>query len=180
MSRPLVVLAQRLYHPAGEALLERHVRLRVLESPTPAEVARACADAHALIARYPNRVDAALPAPGGTRAVVVAGQGQGVGGEVVLQASGEGADRSPGPAGPVQEGLRVGARAVCEESAQLTDKAGGMRRAEDRGHVRDEAVEPVGDLVQAVGQGRGPGERPVGVGLPACAAHSVGQPGRRR
>lgn len=76
MSAPIVVLAERLYHPAGEALLERHARVRCLESPTPDEVVRACADAHALIARYPHRVDAALldAAPG---LVIVACSGRG-------------------------------------------------------------------------------------------------------
>lgn len=76
MRAPVVVLAERLYHPAGEALLERHARVRVLESPTPAAIAGACADAHALIARYPHRVDAALldAAPG---LVIVACSGRG-------------------------------------------------------------------------------------------------------
>ena len=76
MPAPVVVLAERLYHPAGEVLLERHAQVRVLESPTPAAIADACADAHALIARYPHRVDAALldAAPG---LVIVACSGRG-------------------------------------------------------------------------------------------------------
>lgn len=89
MAAPVVVLAERLYHPAGEALLGRHARMRVLESPTPAQVADACADAHALIARYPHRVDAALldAAPG---LVVVACSGRGTDAVDVAAASARG------------------------------------------------------------------------------------------
>lgn len=76
MPRPVVVLAEHLYHPAGEALLQRHATVRCLEGPTRESLAYACGDAHALIARYPHRVDAGLldRAPG---LVVVACSGRG-------------------------------------------------------------------------------------------------------
>ena len=34
---PIVVLAEPMYHPAGEALLRRQCEVEVLHSPTPAQ-----------------------------------------------------------------------------------------------------------------------------------------------
>ncbi|MBI3372557.1 MAG: hydroxyacid dehydrogenase [Betaproteobacteria bacterium] len=76
MSRPLVLLAEPMYHAAGEELLRAHCEVRVLHSPDAASIAAAAAGAHALIARYPHRVDDALfdAAPG---LVIVACSGRG-------------------------------------------------------------------------------------------------------
>lgn len=76
MLRPMVVLAGALYHPAGETLLRRHFEVRELASPSAAELAAAAACAHAIAARYPNRVDAAVLAAA-PRLVVVACSGRG-------------------------------------------------------------------------------------------------------
>lgn len=75
-SRPVVVLAEPMYHPAGEELLRRHCEVRVLHAPAAAAIAAAAAEAHALVARYPHRVDDALlsAAPG---LVIVACSGRG-------------------------------------------------------------------------------------------------------
>lgn len=76
MNRPIVVLAEPMYHPAGEELLRRHCDVRVMHSPTAAEVAAAVGPAHAIVARYPQRVDDAVlaAAPG---VVIVACSGRG-------------------------------------------------------------------------------------------------------
>jgi phosphoglycerate dehydrogenase-like enzyme len=152
--RPLVVLAQRLYHPAGEALLERHARLRVLESPTPAEVARACADAHALIARYPNRVDAALldAAPG---LVIVACSGRGTDAVDVAAASARGvaAVNNPGfGRRPVSEAA-IGM--ILALAKRLLASDAWMRRGEGWLHRTDfsEFLELEGKTLGVVGFG---------------------------
>ncbi len=60
MARPIVVLAEPMYHPAGEALLRELCEVRVLRGPIPEMVIEAARDAHALCARYPQRVDEAV------------------------------------------------------------------------------------------------------------------------
>ena len=57
MARRVVVLAEHMYHPAGEELLASQCELRVLSSPTAAAVRDAAREAHALCARYPHRID---------------------------------------------------------------------------------------------------------------------------
>ena len=76
MTRPIVVLAEPMYHPAGEELLRRRCEVRVLHAPARTELERAVADAHAIAARYPQKVDDALlaSAPG---VVIVASSGRG-------------------------------------------------------------------------------------------------------
>jgi phosphoglycerate dehydrogenase-like enzyme len=76
VTRPIVVLAEPMYHPAGEELLRRSCEVQVLESPTRAALERAVAGAHAIAARYPQKVDDALLAcaPG---VVIVASSGRG-------------------------------------------------------------------------------------------------------
>jgi len=76
MPRPSVVLAEPMYHPAGEALLRQHCEVEVLHSPTAARLAAAAAAAHAIAARYPHRVDDALLS-GAAHVVVVACSGRG-------------------------------------------------------------------------------------------------------
>ena len=76
MARPHVLLAEPLYHPAGEELLRQHCEVRILHSPTPGEIIEAAATAHALAARYPHRVDEALLSAA-TRLVIVACSGRG-------------------------------------------------------------------------------------------------------
>ena len=76
MIRPIVVLAEPLYHPAGEALLQAQCELVVLASPSRAELLKAVPAAHAICARYPQRVDDAVLAAA-TRAVIVASSGRG-------------------------------------------------------------------------------------------------------
>lgn len=76
MPRPLVLLAEPMYHPAGEALLRAHCEVRTLHSPTATQLAAAAAEAHAIAARYPHRVDDALLACA-PRLVVVACSGRG-------------------------------------------------------------------------------------------------------
>ena len=76
MPRPRVVLAEPMYHAAGEALLRRHCEVQVLHAPSAAQIAAAAASAHALAARYPCKVDETVlaAAPG---VVVVASSGRG-------------------------------------------------------------------------------------------------------
>ena len=76
MTRPIVVLAEPMYHPAGEELLRGRCEVRVLHAPARTELERAVADAHAIAARYPQKVDDALlaSAPG---VVIVASSGRG-------------------------------------------------------------------------------------------------------
>jgi D-3-phosphoglycerate dehydrogenase/microcystin synthetase protein McyI len=76
VTRPVVVLAEPMYHPAGEELLRRTCEVRVLHSPARTELEQAVADAHAIAARYPQKVDEALlaSAPG---VVIVASSGRG-------------------------------------------------------------------------------------------------------
>lgn len=76
MPRPIVVLAEPMYHPAGETLLRRHCEVEVLHAPTPAELRAAAARVHALAARYPQRIDEAVLAAA-TGLVVVACSGRG-------------------------------------------------------------------------------------------------------
>jgi len=76
MPRPLVVLAEPMYHPAGEEMLRQHCEVQVLHSPTPGMFVAAAATAHALAARYPHRVNDALLA-GAPDVVVVACSGRG-------------------------------------------------------------------------------------------------------
>ncbi len=76
MPRPIVVLAEPMYHPAGEALLRRQCEVEVLHSPTPAQLAAAAAQAHAIAARYPQRVDETMLAAA-RHVVVVACSGRG-------------------------------------------------------------------------------------------------------
>jgi len=45
--QPIVVLAKRLHHPAGEAVLEPHAPVRVLGSLWPDRITHACAGPHA-------------------------------------------------------------------------------------------------------------------------------------
>lgn len=76
MARPVVVLAEPMYHPAGEELLRRRCDVRVLHSPDAAAIAAAAGPAHALAVRYPCRVDERVlaAAPG---MVIVASSGRG-------------------------------------------------------------------------------------------------------
>jgi D-3-phosphoglycerate dehydrogenase/microcystin synthetase protein McyI len=76
MPRPLVVLAEPMYHPAGEELLRRHCEVLVLHSPTATRFAAAAAAAHAVAARYPHRVDEALLAAA-PQVMIVACSGRG-------------------------------------------------------------------------------------------------------
>lgn len=76
MNRPVVVLAEPLYHPAGEELLRRQCDVRVLNAPTPAQIVAAVGNAHAIAARYPRRVDEAVLAAA-PRLVIVASSGRG-------------------------------------------------------------------------------------------------------
>jgi D-3-phosphoglycerate dehydrogenase/microcystin synthetase protein McyI len=76
MARPLVILAEPMYHAAGEELLRRTCEVRVLHSPTRAELERSVAAAHAIAARYPQKVDDALLA-GAPNVVIVASSGRG-------------------------------------------------------------------------------------------------------
>ncbi|MGD9944232.1 MAG: hydroxyacid dehydrogenase [Burkholderiaceae bacterium] len=55
--RARVVLAEPMYHDAGEILLRGRCELTVLHSPSAADIVAAAAGAHALCARYPHRVD---------------------------------------------------------------------------------------------------------------------------
>jgi D-3-phosphoglycerate dehydrogenase/microcystin synthetase protein McyI len=76
MVRPVVVLAEPMYHPAGEELLRRTCEVRVLRSATRAELERSAAPAHAIAARYPQTVDDALLAAA-PHVVIVASSGRG-------------------------------------------------------------------------------------------------------
>lgn len=58
--RPIVVLAEPLYHPIGEEILREHCELRVLKSPSHDALLDACRDAHAIALRYPHRADEEL------------------------------------------------------------------------------------------------------------------------
>ena len=55
MSQPVVVLAKRLHHPAGEAVLERYALVRVLGSLWPHRITHACAGPHALVSALSGR-----------------------------------------------------------------------------------------------------------------------------
>lgn len=59
-ARPIVVLAEPLYHPAGEEILRRECEVRVLRKPSPSDLRDACRDAHSVALRYPHRADKAL------------------------------------------------------------------------------------------------------------------------
>lgn len=76
MARPLVVLAEPMYHAAGEELLRRSCEVRVLHSPARAELEQSVAAAHAIAARYPQKVDDALLAAA-PNVVIVASSGRG-------------------------------------------------------------------------------------------------------
>jgi D-3-phosphoglycerate dehydrogenase len=75
-ARPVVVLAEPLYHPAGESLLRNACEVLTLHGPSRAEFVAAIPRAHAIAARYPQRVDdevlAAAP-----NVVIVASSGRG-------------------------------------------------------------------------------------------------------
>lgn len=76
MARPLVILAEPMYHAAGEELLRQRCEVQVLHSPARAELERSVAAAHAIAARYPQKVDDALLALA-PNAVIVASSGRG-------------------------------------------------------------------------------------------------------
>src|SRR5574340_122198 len=76
MPRPIVVLAEPMYHPAGETLLRQQCEVEVLHSPTPAQLGAAATRAHAIAARYPQRVDETVLASA-RHLVVVACSGRG-------------------------------------------------------------------------------------------------------
>lgn len=75
-TRPVVVLAEPLYHPAGEKLLQDSCEVLTLHGPSRAELVAAIPRAHAIAARYPQRVDDAVltAAP---HVVIVASSGRG-------------------------------------------------------------------------------------------------------
>jgi phosphoglycerate dehydrogenase-like enzyme len=152
--QPVVVLAERLYHPAGEALLARHARVRVLESPSPAQVAQSCADAHALVARYPHRVDAALldAAP---ELVIVACSGRGTDAVDVAAASARGVAVVNNPGfgrRPVSESAIAMILALAK---RLVASDAWMRRGEGWRHRSDfsEFLELEGRTLGVVGFG---------------------------
>lgn len=75
-NRPIVVLAEPLYHPIGQEILERQCDVRVLRNPSPEVLRETCRDAHAVALRYPHRADDFLF--GGARnLVLVAASGRG-------------------------------------------------------------------------------------------------------
>ncbi len=76
MARPLVILAEPMYHAAGEELLRSSCEVRVLHSPTRAELEQSVAAAHAIAARYPQKVDDTLLALA-PNVVIVASSGRG-------------------------------------------------------------------------------------------------------
>ena len=154
MTVPLVVLAERLYHPAGERMLRERVRVQVLESPAPEQVAQACAHAHALIARYPHRVDAALleRAPG---LVVVACSGRGTDAVDVAAATARGVAVVNNPGfgrRPVSETAIAMMLALAK---RLVASDAWMRRGEGWRHRSDfsEFVELEGRTLGVVGFG---------------------------
>jgi len=59
-TRPIVVLAEPLYHPIGEEILRRECKVRVLRKPSPPDLRDACRDAHSVALRYPHCADKAL------------------------------------------------------------------------------------------------------------------------
>ncbi len=76
MAQPPVVLLGRMYHPEGEELLAREVRLEVLEAPTPEQTARALENAAGVFVRYPNKLPAAaLERAGRLRIISTSGRG---------------------------------------------------------------------------------------------------------
>lgn len=76
VAAPRVLLAEPLYHRAGEDLLRRHCDVQVLRSPTGEQIRAALVDAHAVAARYPHRIDDAMLENAG-KLVVVACSGRG-------------------------------------------------------------------------------------------------------
>ena len=154
MTAPVVVLAEPLYHPAGEDLLRRHATVRCLVAPTPAQVHAACADADALIARYPHRVDAALldAAP---RLVVVACSGRGTDAIDIEAASARGVAVVNNPGfgrRPVSEAAIASILALAK---RLVASDAWMRRGEGWAHRSDfsEFLELEGKTLGVVGFG---------------------------
>ncbi|MFZ4757115.1 MAG: NAD(P)-dependent oxidoreductase [Burkholderiaceae bacterium] len=154
MTLPVVVLAEPLYHPAGEDLLRRHANVRCLVGPTAGQVREACADADALIARYPHRVDAALldAAP---RLVVVACSGRGTDAIDVEAATARGVAVVNNPGfgrRPVSEAAIASILALAK---RLVASDAWMRRGEGWAHRSDfsEFLELEGKTLGVVGFG---------------------------
>src|SRR5574342_940883 len=71
-----VVLLGRMYHPEGEQLLAREVRLEILEQPTLEQTAAALRGAAGAFVRYPNRLPAsALEGAARLRVISTSGRG---------------------------------------------------------------------------------------------------------
>ena len=133
---------------------------------------RAGEPVHGRAQRPGNGVDAALPPPGGQLLGVVGGQGEAVRGEEGLQAAGQRAHRPAGPAGALDQRLRVsGLPVLVEQPAKGGDQLAGPGRRVGPGQVGDEPVQPVRRAGQPGRQARAGGEGPVRAALEAGRAH---------
>ena len=120
--------------------------------------------------RSRDSIQAALAPPGGKPVGLVGGQRKALGGEVVLQSAGQGAHRPAGPAGAVQQVLRMIRVLVLEQPAKLGDHRAGAGWAVPGGQLRDEPVQPARRRGEPGGQASGLDEGPLRAALPARRA----------